>query len=101
MTVSRFDLEHHPNFIAMVGACERLKAGETLDPVEEAELRRYMNHPQTDADQEIIDEVLKRYQAESSRFLEDAAPASGQTPSSVMPPSSLPARPAAGAPVSP
>ena len=101
VTVSRFDLEHHPNFIAMVGACERLKAGETLDPVEEAELRRYMNHPQTDADQEIIDEVLKRYQAESSRFLEDAAPASGQTPSSVMPPSSLPARPAAGAPVSP
>lgn len=86
LTVSRFDLEHHPNFIAMASACERLKEGGTLERIEEAELRRYINHPQTDADQEIIDEILKRYRPEASRFVEPTDTISGaNVPSTALP----------------
>jgi len=74
ITVSRLTVEQHPNFIAMASAFERLKAGDRLEPVEEAELRRYLNHPQTDADQDIIDEVRKRYPLESSRYVETTEP---------------------------
>lgn len=79
----------HPNFIIIANSFERLKAGGTLEPSEESEIRRYLNDPQTDADRDLIEYIREVYPEQSARFINQraAAPAAGPSVASVSEPS--------------
>ena len=81
------DLEGNANFVNIANSFERLKAGGDITPAESAEIRNFMNNPQSDDDRRLIEEITNRYPEQANEYLDTSPsePQSAATPQKIIP----------------